>query len=209
MRRGLERSFRRSVIGRQGSASDGGECLLSARSHVIGPYDTMLLYRMSTQRGTDPRICLLRCLRAPMGHETPNECCGPSSVNAKYMYTQLTQVSMLAERPTQDASVSILTALRRPDREQPAADCAAGGSGADALPRMVRPLPLPRPRTRQDHRRPPRGMGAAVRLGRSASVFSDGYDRSKMEQPCRSTDSVPGLMDSSWRLSATQKLQAC
>ena len=50
--------------------------------------------------------------------------------------------------------------LRRPDREQPAADCAVGGGGADALPRVVRPLPLPRPRTRQDHRRPPRGVGA-------------------------------------------------
>ena len=48
--------------------------------------------------------------------------------------------------------------IRRPDREQPAADCAVGGSGADALPRVVRPLPLPRPRTRQDHRRPPRGV---------------------------------------------------
>ena len=40
--------------------------------------------------------------------------------------------------------------LRRPDREQPAADCVVGGGGAAALPRMVRPLPLPRPRTRQD-----------------------------------------------------------
>src|SRR3990172_5077559 len=36
--------------------------------------------------------------------------------------------------------------LRRPDREQPAADGAAGGGGAAALPRVVRPPPLPRPR---------------------------------------------------------------
>ena len=39
--------------------------------------------------------------------------------------------------------------LRRPDREQPAADCVVGGGGAVALPRVVCTIPLPRPRTRR------------------------------------------------------------
>ena len=40
-----------------------------------------------------------------------------------------------------------------------------GGGGAAALPRMVCPLPFPRPRTPQDHRRPPRGVGAGTCCG--------------------------------------------
>ena len=50
--------------------------------------------------------------------------------------------------------------LRRPDREQPAADGAAGGGGAAALPRVVRPPPLPRPRAHPHHQRRAGGVGA-------------------------------------------------
>ena len=54
--------------------------------------------------------------------------------------------------------------LRRPDREQPAADGAVGGGGAAALPRVVRPPPLPRPRAHPHHQRRAGGVGATSRL---------------------------------------------
>ena len=47
----------------------------------------------------------------------------------------------------------VLDSIRRPDREQPAAGGGAGGDGAGHLPRVVREVPLPRPR-----RRPPRRL---------------------------------------------------
>ena len=50
--------------------------------------------------------------------------------------------------------------LRRPDREQPAADGVVGGGSAAALPGMVRPPPLPRPRTHPHHQWRAGGVGA-------------------------------------------------
>ena len=52
--------------------------------------------------------------------------------------------------------------LRRPDREQPAADGAVGGRGAAALPRVVRPPPLPRPRAHPHHQRRAGRLGSKV-----------------------------------------------
>ena len=50
----------------------------------------------------------------------------------------------ILERPVQIRIASVLSALRRPDRKQPAADSIAGTIGAATLQGMVRPPPLPR-----------------------------------------------------------------
>ena len=54
----------------------------------------------------------------------------------------------------------ILSAYDDLIENKPTADCVAGRGSAASLPRVVPSLPLPRPRTRQNHRRPPRGVGA-------------------------------------------------
>ncbi len=52
--------------------------------------------------------------------------------------------------------------LRRTHREQPAAHQDSGVDGPRPLPRVVRPLPLPRPRTPPPRRFPPRRDSAGV-----------------------------------------------
>lgn len=52
--------------------------------------------------------------------------------------------------------------LRRPDRKQPAADTVFGTGRTPALQRMVRPPPLPRPRTHQNHNGIPEGWNYGV-----------------------------------------------
>jgi len=84
--------------------------------------------------------------------------CQPSyrSNAAEFEYKYSSQSSDTLSPPTNSTkNRGGSLGLRRPDREQPAADQDSGGHGARPLPRVVRQIPLSRPRARPLRRFPP------------------------------------------------------